>query len=345
MLELRLDGIAFRYRNSSFEITGLDLSFDRNTHTALTGPAGGGKTTLLRLLGGALSPDGGRIMLGTREITSLRASRRPILSVGRDPIYPARWSVTHWLVAALRTRTLDREDRLRELELITENWSLGSLGDRRYRTLSTGEQLRLRLAVIEALHPAILLAERVLEGASPGELPDLADRLYRSLRVMGTTVISEISAGRETGYCDRAVVLHEGAVIQSGVPQELHERPASPTTAAAFGVSNLLEVKVRNGKADSMIGQWDAPGTPDGPGMAIIRADQFSIAREGEDSDLIFGIEEANFSEGRWHLRGMITGGAHLHVTLPGDLEIHKGRLLPLRYNQDRIVIFPGRRL
>lgn len=249
----------------------------------------------------------------------------------------------HWLLAALRTRSLDREDRLRELELITGNWTLEALLDRRYRELSTGEQLRLRLAVIEALNPAILLGERILEDASPGELPELADRIYRTLRVMGTTVISEIATGRETGYCDRAVVIVYGTVVESGLPQQLHQAPTSPATASAFGVSNLLEVTIRDGRAESVIGQWDAPGVPDGTGTALIRADQFTIAEKGEDSDLIFGIEEASFSEGKWHVRGMITGGTHLHVTLPGDLEIHKGKLLPLRYPQDRIVIFPGR--
>lgn len=342
MLDVRLDGVSFRYRSSPFALATVDLSFDRNTHTALVGPAGGGKTTILRLLRGTLAPSSGRIMLGTRDVTDLRASRRPVLSVGGDPVYPARWSVMHWLLAALRTRSLDREDRLRELELITGNWDLDALHDRKYRDLSTGEQLRVRLAVIEALHPAILLGERVLEGASPGELPDLSDRLYRTLRVMGTTVISEIATGRETGYCDRAVVLVNGTVVESGLPQQLHQFPGSPATASALGVSNLIDVTIRHGQAESVIGQWEAPGVPDGTGTALIRADQFSIAGKGEDSDLIFGIEEANFSEGKWHLQGLITGGIRLHVTLPGDLEIHKGKLLPLRYPQNGIVIFPG---
>lgn len=249
----------------------------------------------------------------------------------------------HWLLAALRTRSLDREDRLAELELITENWDLHALNERKYRELSTGEQLRLRLAMIEALHPAILLGERILEGASLGELPDLSDRLYRTLRVMGTTVISEIATGGETGYCDRAVVLVNGTVVESGLPQQLHQFPRSPATASALGVSNLIDVTIRQGWAESVIGQWEAPGVPDGTGTALIRADQFAIAGKGEDSDLIFGIEEANFSEGKWHLQGLITGGIRLHVTLPGDLEIHKGKLLPLRYPQSGIVIFPGR--
>ena len=336
MLDLRLEGI------SCGPLQALDLRFDRNTHTALIGPEGGGKTSILRVVAGTARPRAGRVIVGSRDVTAIRAARRPLLYVGPDPLFPLRWSALHWVLAALRTRTLDREDRMRELELIREKWGLEPFLERRVRDLSSGERTRLRLAVIEALHPAILLAERVLEGCPPASARPLADQLYRTLRVMGTTVISEVAHAAEIGHCDRVVVIAGGRLEQSGVPQEIYQAPVSPVAAEAIAPCNLLDVRIRNGEAESPIGRWDVPGMADGNATAMIRPSAFTLAGQGEDSDLIFGIEEAGFSEGQWHLRGFISGGISLEVSLEAaDLEIHKGKLLPLRLDFDRIVLFP----
>lgn len=336
MLDLRLEGISYG------PLQALDLRFDRNTHTALIGPSGGGKTSILRVLEGTARPDTGRIIIGARDVTNVRAARRPLLSVGPEPLFPLRWSALHWLLAALRTRSLDREDRMRELELIQSKWTLDSLLERRVRDLSSGERTRLRLASIEALHPAILLAERMLDGCPPAIAPALADQMYRTLRVMGTTVVSEIAHGSELRHCDRVVVIAGGRVEQSGVAKEIFDRPVSPVAAGSIAPCNVIEVRIRNERAESPIGEWNAKGLPDGRGTAIIRPESFTLAAKGEDSDLIFGIEEAGFSEGRWHLRGFITGGTSLEVSLAEPrLEIHKGKLLPLRVDGDRVILFP----
>ena len=87
----------------------------------------------------------------------------------------------------------------------------------------------------------------------------------------------------------------------------------------------------------SAIGAWelDAP-LFEGSGVALARPDDFAVAARGEDSDLIFGVEEASFRDGRWHLRGFITGGLILHVAVPRETAVHKGKLFPLRYDPAR---------
>ena len=102
-------------------------------------------------------------MLGQRRVNDVKAAQRPLLLVTSALEIPGRWSVQHALVAAVRTRTLDRQDRHREYTLAAEKWELVPLLERRIDTLSSTEAARVHLARIELLRPAILLADRLLE--------------------------------------------------------------------------------------------------------------------------------------------------------------------------------------
>ena len=104
--------------------------------------------------------------------------------------------------------------------------------------------------------------------------------------------------------------------------------------------SDLIELRGRS--VTSAIGAWELDAPPfEGSGVALARPDDFAVAARGEDSDLIFGVEEASFRDGRWHLRGFITGGLILHVAVPRETAVHKGKLFPLRYDPARFRLLP----
>jgi hypothetical protein len=91
-----------------------------------------------------------------------------------------------------------------------------------------------------------------------------------------------------------------------------------------------------------VIGNWAVDGPPfTGNGVALIRPEAFSTVGAGEESDLIFGIEEASFVGGRWLLRGVLSGGILLRVSLPAGVPIHKGRLIALRYDPRHFTLLP----
>ena len=343
MLDLRLSGVTLRDSRSAFTISDLSVDFPRQTHTALLGAAGSGKSILLKLISGARRPDLGAIEYGARDVTRLRLAKRPVLAWHRESRLIERWSVRHLLVAAARQRSLDFEDRIREIDLAVEKWTLARLLDRSIRELSSTEQLRAHLAQIELLKPAVFVAERLLSRATASSFRSLADEFYRTLRVIGTTVVSEISSSRELDFCDRVVVMDTGAIIQQGTPKELWDRPSSPQSARALGEINMVPIEVKGLQVTSPIGWWQLSSPAfEGMGFAVVRPADFIVPAPGQDSDLIFGVEEAGFSEGMWDLRGVLTGGTQLHVRLAPTVPIHKGRLIPLRFDSSRVVIFPG---
>ncbi len=342
MLDVSVHDLSFAY--SGFALRHVTLTFAKSTHTAVVGPAGCGSSTLLRIVAGELRPESGEVRIGSRVVNDLKRGRRPLLYTTSAINAPGRWSVRHLLVAAARQRTIDREDRQHEIDLAASKWKLSALLDRRIDTLSSTEGTRANLARIEILKPAILIADRILERVNLSERVDLADELYRTLRVLGTTVITAPSSLGELGATDRIVVLVEGSVVQVGIPSEIYGDPRSKAAAAATGDVSIVPIAIRGSVVESVIGSWEIGEPPfQGSGIALIRPDDFSVAGPGEESDLIFSVEEASFYGGAWHVRGVLSGALLLRITLPGSVSVHKGKLMALRYDPRRFRLTPNK--
>jgi iron(III) transport system ATP-binding protein len=341
VLDVVFQNVTFSYREG-FSLRDVSLTVARNGCTAVVGPPGCGSSTLLRLLAGDLRPSGGEIQIGQRRVNELKKGRRPLLFVTSSIDAPGRWSVEHALVAAVRTRTLDRIDRRREHLLAIEQWELGALLTRRLDTLASTESARVQLATIELLRPAVLVADRLLDRVAPAARLILADLFFRMLRVHGTTVLTVPSSLDELAFTDSVAILDGGRIIQTGSAAEVHARPATEGAAIATGACDAIPVTIRGRSVDSPIGAWDVEHAPfQGRGVALVRPAHFAPAMRGEESHLIFGVEEAGFVDGHWLARGMVSGGTLLRVRLPGELDVHKGKLFPLRYDPRQFLLLP----
>jgi ABC-type sugar transport system ATPase subunit len=335
MLDVSLQDLSFAYAN--FALREVSLSFPRSTHTAIVGPAGCGASTLLQILAGAIRPASGEVRIGSRVVSDVKPSRRPLLYATARIDAPGRWSVRHLLIAAARQRTIDREDRQHEVELAAAKWKVDAMLDRRLDTLSSSEEVWAHLAQIEILKPAILVADRMLERLNASESARIVDEWYRTLRVLGTTVITAPSSLIEIGATDRVVVLDGGLVVRQGVPAEVYADPQGEAAAMAMGDVNVLPITIRGNVVESVIGSWEVTAPAfQGSGIALVRPGDFTLAATGEESDLIFSVEEACFYAGSWHVRGLLSDAFMLRVTLPGGIDIHKGKLMGLRYDATR---------
>jgi iron(III) transport system ATP-binding protein len=342
MLEVSLHALSFSYGDSPFAIRGIDLICGRSLHTAITGPAGCGSSTLLRLIGGDLRPDAGEVRIGNRVVNRVSRARRPLLFATDKLPFPGRWSVRHALVAAVRQRTLDRVDRQREFDLALTKWRIEPLAARRIATLARSEQTLVHLASIELLRPGILVIDRLFAGMSPTLVRWAANEFYRTLRVMGATVIGAPASTAELGWADHMAILDRGVLIQAGRPAQVFSAPLDDAAAIATGDVNIIPIAIRGGKVDSLIGSWDLDPPPfQGAGVALARPDDFVIAQKGEQSDLIFGVEEAMFDGGRWSVAGILSGGFLLRVDLPRHVAVQKGKLFALRYDPSRFPLIP----
>jgi ABC-type sulfate/molybdate transport systems ATPase subunit len=320
----------------------LSLSFTRSEHVALAGPPASGKSALLAILHGSVGVSAGGVIVGGRDVTGTRASRRPLFhNLLTDP--PSeRWSVRRLLIRAARSRAgLSLAERITTIEEVSESWRVAHLLDRRGRDLSTHELLAARLAQIELFRPAVLLAERLFERATAGVAQDLEEKFWTLMRAAGCTVVHEISHPDEIAWADRVVLLDRGRVVVEAQPREAF-------SAAPFSLASLLAptssfpVIIRNGQIESPIGFWKISDSPfEGKGWALVHPADFELAAPGEESDFFVNVSEARFFGGRWEVRGTLSGGTVLRVWLAPDQQIRRGKLLPLRLDPERIRLFP----
>ncbi|HVR42558.1 MAG TPA: ATP-binding cassette domain-containing protein [Thermoanaerobaculia bacterium] len=340
MIELAIEGVA--YRRGRLDVEGLSVAFPRSTHTSLAGPPGGGKSSILHLLEGSLRPRRGRIVAGTRDITHTRPAARPFVHSASTAVSPSRWSVRHALVAAARTRRgLDFEDRIAEVRRLAEEWGLTPLLDARLREISTHERLRARLVQLLLIRPAVLLAERpfALIGTATGD----EDRFWRMLRADGCTIVHEISRPEEIGWADRVVLVEGGAAVDAGNPRQALADPPTAALGAALAEASSIPIEISGTTVRSPIGEWTADPPPfQGSGTALARPWSFEIAPPDEESDFLFGIEEARFLGPRWELTGIVTGGGLLRIWVAADERPTKGRLLPIRFDPSSLRLYPG---
>lgn len=327
---------------SNFALRDVTLTFAASTHTAIVGAPASGASTLLQLIAGTLRPKSGEILIGSRAVTSVRPSQRPVLFVTSQIDVPDRWSVQHALIAAVRRRSLDRIDRQHEYTLAVDKWRLGGMIDRTVGTLSTSEQTLVHLARIELLRPGILVADRLLERLNAAASEEVIDALYRTLRVAGTTVITAPSSRAELGVTDRVVVLADGRVVQEGNAAYVYANPADESAAVATGAVNVVPITIEGTSVEAAIGSWEVTVPPfQGSGVALVRPEAFSIAAAGAESDLIVAVEEAAFENGRWLVRAMLTGGVTLRISLAAAEHLHKGKLIALTYQPAGFPLIP----
>jgi molybdate transport system ATP-binding protein len=213
----------------------LSLALDRGT-TALAGPSGAGKTTVLLAVAGLLRPETGRIVAGgevwfdARTGTHLPPERRSVGWVPQDHGLFPHMTVAENVAFGARGRATDLLDRLGVAHLA---------GDRPHR-LSGGERQRVALARALAREPEVLLLDEPLASLDADTRAHVREELAATLAQLDVpTLLVTHDAGDAAALADRVAVVVDGEVRQLGTPQELTTAPADPFVVAFTGGSVL----------------------------------------------------------------------------------------------------------
>jgi branched-chain amino acid transport system ATP-binding protein len=221
---LKVDGISKRFHG----LLAVDkLSFDvpEGGIFAVIGPNGAGKTTLFNMIAGVLTPDGGTITFAGERIDGLLPDRICRRGIGRTfqivRPFPALSVEDNVIVGALMRRKDVADARLHAHEVL-RRLDLYDKRAQRASSLTLPDRKRLEVARALATGPKMLLLDEVMAGLRPTETDRIVSILKALNRDSGLTILLIEHVMRAVmALAGRILVLHHGAAIAQGTPQEV----------------------------------------------------------------------------------------------------------------------------
>lgn len=236
---IRVEGV--RYSAGAFRSGELNLSVGTGEYFVLMGPTGSGKTLLLQCLCGLLPAEGGTISVDGRDVTALEPRRRGIGYVPQDAGLFSHLSVEGNLAFPLRVRGLAPAAARREIAPIVEALCLGPLMGRSTVALSGGERQKVAVARALAMRPKLMLLDEPASALDAPSREHLCRELHRVQRQFGIVTIHVChNLDEAASVADRAAVMSQGRLIQTGAIDELLRRPASEVVARLMGNPNVF---------------------------------------------------------------------------------------------------------
>jgi sulfate/thiosulfate transport system ATP-binding protein len=215
--------------------------------TALLGPSGGGKSTLLRIIAGLEQPDSGSVEISGNDLTSTPPQRRNIGFVFQHYAAFKHLTVARNVAFGLEIRKRPKAEIKARVKELLELVHLEQFGDRYPSQLSGGQRQRMALARALAVQPEVLLLDEpfgALDAQVRKELRTWLRQLHDTVHV--TTVFVTHDQEEAMDVADRIFVMAGGVVEQEGTPDELYERPANDFVMSFLGpVTKLNGALVR----------------------------------------------------------------------------------------------------
>lgn len=236
--ELRVESLSVNFGGMK-AVSSVSLVARPGQITALIGPNGSGKTSLLNLISGFYRPTEGRVLLGEKDLTRARIAARSRLGVSRTfqtPLMPPYATVLEvvasgaytkryvgYLRAVLRTpgyRRALRQDEAQAREVL-DMLGIGATSDRVASSLALGTRRLVELARVMVSRPEVILLDEPASGLSPEEVAVMA-RVLSWIREHGATIVLvEHNFRMIQSLADTIYVLDQGSLLASGSPAEI----------------------------------------------------------------------------------------------------------------------------
>jgi sulfate transport system ATP-binding protein len=223
-------------------LEGIDLTVRSGALTALLGPSGGGKSTLLRIIAGLEKADRGSVVIDGEDATKLPPRRRDVGFVFQHYAAFTHLSVYRNVAFGLEIRKRPKDEIRERVQKLLELVHLEQFADRLPSQLSGGQRQRMALARALAVEPKVLLLDEpfgALDAKVRKELRDWLRRLHDEVHVTTLFVTHDQEEALEVS--DEIVVINQGRIEQIGSPDDLYDKPVNDFVMSFLGPVTTLD--------------------------------------------------------------------------------------------------------
>ena len=230
-------------------IEGLTLTIQGGEFFTLLGPSGCGKTTLLRMIAGFNSIEGGDFYFNDTRINDLDPAKRNIGMVFQNYAIFPHMSVRRNVEFGLRNRPkekrLEKQALHQQADKFLKLMQIDQLADRMPAQLSGGQQQRVALARALCIEPDVLLMDEPLSNLDAKLRVEMRSAIKEIQNDLGITTVYVTHDQEEAmAVSDRIAVMNAGVIQQIGTPKALYQRPANLFVATFIGRTNVLQKKL-----------------------------------------------------------------------------------------------------
>ena len=262
----------------------LNLTVADGEFLVLVGPSGCGKSTSLRMLAGLEEIDGGRILIGDRDVTNVAPKDRDIAMVFQSyALYP-HMTVAENMGFALKIAGVDKAERAKRVLEAAKLLDLEPYLERKPKALSGGQRQRVAMGRAIVREPQVFLMDEPLSNLDAKLRVATRTQIAALQRRLGiTTVYVTHDQVEAMTMGDRVAVLKDGLLQQVDSPRNLYEKPANAFVAGFIGspAMNLLVAPVSGGKAHLGDLDIDVPASAGSSVTVGIRPEGWAPASKG----------------------------------------------------------------
>ncbi|RDU23212.1 ABC transporter ATP-binding protein [Anaerosacchariphilus polymeriproducens] len=273
-------------------IPNLSVQIKNGEFFTLLGPSGCGKTTLLRMIAGFNSIEGGEIKFDDMIINNISAHKRNIGMVFQNYAIFPHLTVRQNVEYGLKIRKIPKAEMKKKVDEILETVKISDYQDRLPEKLSGGQQQRVALARAIVIHPSVLLMDEPLSNLDAKLRVEMRSAIRDAQKKVGITTVYVTHDQEEAlAISDRIAVMNQGVIQQVGTPEEIYARPNNVFVSTFIGHSNLFYGKVGRDSNSTYVEftngykiLLDNLSQDCKAGMKVIisvRPEEFSIANDG----------------------------------------------------------------
>ena len=223
-------------------LKGVNLDIYENEFVTLLGPSGCGKTTLLRILGGFLTPNEGTVLFDGEDISKIPPYKREINTVFQKYALFPHMNVYNNIAFGLKIKKEPKDIIEQKVKRMLKLVNLEDFADKNVTEMSGGQQQRVAIARALVNEPSVLLLDEPLGALDLKLRQEMQHELKKIQQEVGITFIFVTHDQEEAlTMSDKVVVMNQGYIQQMGTPEEIYNEPENAFVADFIGDSNIID--------------------------------------------------------------------------------------------------------